>query len=105
MNMKLIMNDLEKEFAPGEIESALLNVMTDSSGLNNPESYKLILSSLDYTSLNITDTVELAVKIVSKVNSFQKVFPGLPNVAAICVYPNLIEVIRKNLLPHFNDFH
>lgn len=37
------------------------------------------------------------------VNNFEKDFPGIPNVAAICVYPAMVEYVRKALKdPNFN---
>jgi deoxyribose-phosphate aldolase len=35
--------------------------------------------------------------MVNKVNGFKKVFPQLPNVAAICVYPALVPVVKEHL--------
>jgi deoxyribose-phosphate aldolase len=35
--------------------------------------------------------------MVNKVNEFKKVFPHLPNVAAICVYPALVPVVKEHL--------
>jgi deoxyribose-phosphate aldolase len=56
-------------------------------------------SSIDLTTLNATDTVERVEKMCEKVNQFSSVseFAGIPHVAAICVYPALVPVVKKNL--------
>lgn len=61
------------------------------------EVYKLCLNCVDLTSLNGTDTEEQIFNLVQKVNKFEESHPGLPNVAAICVYPSLISTVKEHL--------
>ncbi len=68
-----------------------------ASGLPGSESLKRAFSCIDLTTLNATDTVSVVAVFTQKVNSFRLEFPGLPNVAAICVYPNMASVVRENL--------
>ena len=58
---------------------------------------KRIFSCLDLTSLNPEDTVEKIRSMCRAINGFQTAFPGLPNVAAVCVYPPFIPVVRECL--------
>jgi deoxyribose-phosphate aldolase len=64
---------------------------------DNKEVYKQCLNQIDLTSLNGTDTHTEIITMVNKVNEFKKVFPHLPNVAAICVYPALVPVVKEHL--------
>lgn len=64
---------------------------------NNVEVWKQCLSQIDLTTLNGDDTVEKVQRMAENVNQFQKQFPGLPNVASICVYPALVETVKANL--------
>ena len=64
---------------------------------DNKEVYKQCLNQIDLTSLNGTDTNTEIISMVNKVNEFKKVFPHLPNVGAICVYPALVPVVREHL--------
>jgi len=64
---------------------------------NNVEVYKQCLNQIDLTSLNGTDTQAEIISMVEKVNGFKSVFPHLPNVGAICVYPALVPVVREHL--------
>jgi deoxyribose-phosphate aldolase len=59
--------------------------------------YETILSCIDLTSLNTTDTEEGIATMVQKVNNFGEKYPELPNVAAICVYPSMVKTVRDCL--------
>jgi len=61
------------------------------------EVYKQCLNQIDLTSLNGTDTHAEIISMVEKVNGFKTTFPHLKNVAAICVYPALVPVVKKHL--------
>ncbi len=64
---------------------------------NNSAVYKQCLNQIDLTSLNGTDTDAEIISMVTKVNGFKTVFPHLPNVGAICVYPSLVPVVKAHL--------
>ena len=70
---------------------------------NNVEVWKECLHQIDYTTLSADDTIAKVEKMANAVNNFEKDFPGIPNVAAICVYPAMAEYVRKALNdPKFN---
>lgn len=70
---------------------------------NNVEVWKECLHQIDYTTLSADDTIAKVEKMAAAVNNFEKDFPGIPNVAAICVYPAMAEYVRKALNdPKFN---
>lgn len=56
-----------------------------------------ILNVIDLTSLNTTDNKSVIIHFTGKVNSFQSRFTNIPNVAAICVYPNYVSVVKEKL--------
>ena len=58
---------------------------------------KQCFNSIDLTTLNATDTLTQAKQMAEKVSNFTNVYNDLPNVAAICVYPALINTLRENL--------
>ena len=64
---------------------------------NNIEVYKQCFNAIDLTALNSTDTVESITKMVERVNAFESEYPELPNVAAICTYPNFAVVVKGAL--------
>jgi deoxyribose-phosphate aldolase len=56
-----------------------------------------ILNVIDLTSLNTTDSKTNIIHLTGTVNSFQSRFTNIPNVAAICVYPNFVTVVKEKL--------
>jgi len=56
-----------------------------------------ILNTIDLTSLNASDNKSTILHLTGKVNSFQSRFTNIPNVAAICVYPNFVPVVKEKL--------
>ena len=70
-------------------ESGQRNLQTDV--------LKKIFSCIDLTSLNTTDSAESITGLVQKVNNFAGEFPGVPDVAAVCVYPVFAPVLKSVL--------
>lgn len=64
---------------------------------NNVEVWKQCLHQIDLTTLNGDDTTEKVRRMVDRVNSFPEDYPGIPNVAAICVYPAMVETVSTFL--------
>ena len=64
---------------------------------DNPAVYKQCLSQIDLTSLNGSDTAAHIEAMTRRVNEFKQHFPHLPNVAALCVYPALVPVVKETL--------
>ena len=64
---------------------------------NNPQVWEQCLSQIDLTTLNVDDTTEKVALMATCVNTFSQHFPGLKNVAAICVYPAMVETVKKTL--------
>ena len=67
--------------------------------LNNNHSawQELAFSCIDLTTLNSTDTVTHVKAFTERVNDFENDYPNLPNVAAICVHPNMVRTVKENL--------
>jgi len=83
--------DLEK------IEVEIARIKSESKKYYNTETLKKIFSLIDLTSLNSTDTVSKIAGMTEKVNKFPETFTDMPNVAAICVYPSLVETVKETL--------
>ena len=63
----------------------------------NKKMFEKALSCIDLTTLNSTDTLDSVAKFTEKVNQFPQAFPGVSNVAAICVYPNMAKAVKETL--------
>ncbi|MCF0212866.1 MAG: deoxyribose-phosphate aldolase [Muribaculaceae bacterium] len=63
----------------------------------NVEVYKKLFNSIDLTTLKSTDSERSVADFAERVNAFEHEHADLPNVAAICVYPNLVAAVRTTL--------
>jgi deoxyribose-phosphate aldolase len=61
-----------------------------------PEVLRFLYSCIDLTSLGSEDSKESIWQWIETVNDFDGAH-DVPNVAAVCVYPNLIETVREAL--------
>lgn len=81
-----------------EISNEIDKIVAESfDSNNNKETYKEIYSCIDLTSLNSTDSKESIWNFTQKVNDLEGLDPELENVAAICVYPNLVRTVKEAL--------
>lgn len=61
------------------------------------EALKMILSMIDLTTLEGQDTPGKVRQLCQKAMHLHDTLPGLPHVAAICVYPTMVAVAREAL--------
>jgi deoxyribose-phosphate aldolase len=80
-----------------EIKKGLKAASSITSGIPDKHLLMSILNSIDLTSLNTTDNKSQILRLTGKVNSFSGRFSNIPNVAAICVYPNFVPVVKEKL--------
>lgn len=62
-----------------------------------PETLRYLFNCIDLTTLKSTDSQRSVADFTERVNAFENEHPDLPNVAAICVYPNFVPVVRTVL--------
>lgn len=79
-----------------EIE-AKIKIALEQVDVKDTETLKKIFNIIDLTSLNTADHDEKISKMVDKVNKFSVLFPEMPNVAAICIYPPFVETVKEKL--------
>lgn len=81
-----------------EVQAKVDNLITKHLDENNSlEVKRQIFHCIDLTTLKCTDTEESVMKFTEKVNEFVDKYPDLDNVAAICVYPNMAEIVNDSL--------
>ena len=64
------------------------------------EALKMVLSMIDLTTLEGQDTPGKVRQLCQKAIHLHDALPGLPHVAAVCVYPTMVGVARKALGDH-----
>lgn len=80
------------------VADAVAAILADHLDENrNADVYKKIFNSIDLTTLKTTDSQQCVAKFTERVNSFEEDYGDLPPVAAICVYPNFVPVVRTTL--------
>ncbi len=80
-----------------EIKKGLKKVASTVSVVPDKHLLMSLLNLIDLTSLNTTDNKSHIIHLTGKVNSFSGRFSNIPNVAAICVYPNFVTVVKEKL--------
>ena len=86
--------DFTDEMVKAEVENLLQKHTAENDTI---EVYKQCLNQIDLTTLSGDDTVKKVANMTQKVNEFKSHFPHLPNVAAICVYPAMVPVVKEYL--------
>lgn len=86
------------KFSELEISKELEKIISEGFEANNKkEVYKKLYNCIDLTSLNSTDSKESIWNFIQQVNDLEGLNPELDNVAAICVYPNLVKTVKDSL--------
>jgi len=80
-----------------EINKGLKKVYSSSQEIPDKHLMMNILNLIDLTSLNTTDNKSHILHFTGKVNSFSGRYTNIPNVAAICVFPNYVSVVKEKL--------
>ncbi|MBE9468229.1 MAG: deoxyribose-phosphate aldolase [Bacteroidetes bacterium] len=95
--MKQLLEKYKKTIIDGDIQKKVEKIVSNACSLYNVDNLKKAFSFIDLTTLNSTDTLDKGKLFADNVSNFKSKFPNMSNVAAICVYPSLVESVRKNL--------
>jgi len=94
---KLYQKLIKKCPTEAEIKKGLKSAYTDINGVLDRKLLMDILSVIDLTSLNTTDNKSQILQLTGRVNGFYGRYKNIPNVAAICVFPNFVPVVKEKL--------
>ena len=95
--MKNLFENYNRKISKQEIIKNVTTIKNESKKIYNTEILKKAFSFIDLTFLNSTDNKDKITQIIKQVNNFSATYPQIPNVAAICIFPNYIETIKKDL--------
>lgn len=88
----------ETNLNDAEVQAAVKQIIEEKVPQNDTlDVKKFLLGSIELTTLNTTDTEEKVLRMVEKVNRFDREYPDIPHVAAVCVYPVFTELVSKSL--------
>lgn len=85
---------LHDEVIQDEVKTLLAGHSAEN---NNVEVYKFLFSTIELTSLRVTDNEDSILSLVEKVNAFANENPTFPHPAAICVYPRFVNLVNNSL--------
>lgn len=81
-----------------KVKAEVAKILEKAGNANRtPDLLKFLFSCIEHTSLNSTDSPVSISKFTDRVNEFENEHGDLPNVAAVCVYPNFAQVVRAVL--------
>ncbi|MGL5272016.1 MAG: deoxyribose-phosphate aldolase [Phocaeicola sp.] len=93
-----VLKEYKTNLKDEEIKEKVAKLIAEKVEANNTlEVKKLLFNCIDLTTLKCTDSEESVMAFTEKVNKYADTYPDLPNVAAICVYPNMAETVKDTL--------
>ena len=95
--MKKIFEKYNADFLKENIQQKVATIANNSHQYANTENLKQLFNFIDLTSLNTEDNTENIKSMALKVSDFNNHFSDMPNVAAICVYPSMVQCVKENL--------
>lgn len=91
------LSDFNLSVDPDEIKKELERAEAAIPPGDNKELLKRIFGLIDLTTLSEQDNLENVGQLCDKVNQLSDAYPAMPSVAAICVYPELVSVVKEKL--------
>ena len=64
---------------------------------NTKEVKRFLFSTIEITTLTVTDSEDSVLQLTEKVNDFTDKNPNFPHPAAICVYPRFAKIVSQSL--------
>ena len=92
-----ILSDFDLDVDAKEVEKHLQEIRSEIPSPGDKELLKKIFSLIDLTALSERDNIENITFLCERVNMLSDNFPSLPAVAAVCVYPEMVPVVKEKL--------
>lgn len=86
------------EISDTEVKSAIKKIIGENVHENDTQEVKkFLMGSIELTSLKTTDSDTSILALTESVNKFDEIYPDLPHVATICVYPCFANIVNEAL--------
>ena len=95
--MMKILSDFNHIVDDEEVEQLLEKIRSNLPSKSDKELLKRIFSLIDLTTLSERDNIENVSQMCEKVNLLGESYPSMPVIAAICVYPEMVSVVKEKL--------
>jgi len=93
-----IFTDFNMTVDPDEVKSLLDKIRANTPSTEDRDLLKKIFSLIDLTTLSERDNIENVTHLCEKVNMLSDSYPSMPPVAAICIYPEMVQVVKEHLV-------
>lgn len=93
MDYSALLKNYGKAASAAEVDAVVEKARKAAVKNYNEDVWKLCHSAIDLTSLTESDSVKSIGAFVKKAVEFGDKFPGIPNVATICVFPSFVDVV------------
>jgi deoxyribose-phosphate aldolase len=94
---KLYKKLLNYDYSPVEMGESIAEAKDCIRSVDRVPVLREIFSFIDLTSLNTTDSGETIRSLAGKAASFRYCFSDISSVAALCVFPNFVNIARESL--------
>lgn len=92
-----ILSDFNLTVEVDEVKQHLEKINKGLPSTSDKELLKKIFGLIDLTTLSECDNIQTVSQLCDKVNQLAESYPSMPAVAAICVYPEMIAVVKEKL--------
>ena len=92
-----ILSDFNLTVNTDEVNQHLEKIKTGIPPPEDKELLRKIFGLIDLTTLSERDNINNVTHLCEKVNQLGEDYPSMPGVAAICVYPELVSVVKEKL--------
>ncbi len=92
-----ILEDFSLVVEAGSVERELARIRETVPANPDKDLLKKIFSLIDLTTLSERDNILSIYQLCEKVNMLPEAYPSLPAFAALCVYPELVGVVKEKL--------
>ena len=80
-----------------DAEKAVKAILEKVSENNTNDVKRFLFSTIEITSLTVTDSEDSILALTEKINDFTEENPTFPHPAAICVYPRFAKIVSESL--------
>lgn len=93
-----VLSQYDTNLSDEKVSAAVAKLIADKVPENDTKEVKeFLMGSVELTTLKTTDSDESVMAFTEKVNKFAEVYPELPHVATICVYPCYAKTVSDTL--------
>ena len=93
-----ILSEFNMTVDADEVAKLLGRIKESLPSIDDKEVLKKIFSLIDLTTLSEQDNIRNVSAMCEKLNMLNEAYPSMPSVAAVCVYPELVSVVKEALV-------